>query len=149
MRAVVQRVRGAKVEVEGNVAGEIGGGLAILVGVSENDTEKDVEYIATKVCGLRVFDDGQGKMNLSLKEVGGGILLVSQFTLYGDCRKGRRPSFDGAAGPEKAQKLYGSLVGLLKRMGVNVAEGRFREKMLVKLVNDGPVTILLDSEKRF
>ncbi|MFQ5863447.1 MAG: D-aminoacyl-tRNA deacylase [Candidatus Brocadiales bacterium] len=149
MRAVVQRVRCARVEVEGNPVGEIGCGLVILVGVAQDDTEEDVEYIATKVCGLRVFEDSQGKMNLSLKEVGGGILVVSQFTLYGDCRKGRRPSFGGAAGLEKAKKLCNSLVGFLKQMEVPVAEGRFQEKMLVELANDGPVTILLDSKKQF
>lgn len=149
MRAVVQRVRSAKVEAEGNLVGEIGHGLVVLVGVAEDDTEEDVQYMATKLCGLRVFEDSQGKMNLSIKEVGGGILAVSQFTLYGDCRRGRRPSFDGAAGPEKAKKLYGSLVGLLKQMAVPVAEGRFQEKMIVELANDGPVTILLDSRKQF
>ncbi len=149
MRAVVQRVKRAKVEVEGNVVGEIGFGLAVLVGVAKDDTEEDVRYIAGKLCGLRVFEDSQGKMNLSINETGGGILLVSQFTLYGDCRKGRRPSFDGAAGPEKARELYGSLVGLLRRMEVPVAEGRFQEKMLVELANDGPVTILLDSKRQF
>lgn len=149
MRAVVQRVRYAKVEVEGEIVGEIGCGLVVLVGVGEDDAEEDAEYLATKICGLRVFEDDRGKMNLSLKEVGGGVLAVSQFTLYGDCRKGRRPGFDKAAGPEKAERLYNSVVGRLKQMEVPVAEGRFQKKMLVELANDGPVTILLDSKKQF
>lgn len=149
MRAVVQRVKRAKVEVEGETVGEIGCGLVVLVGVEEEDTETDAEYIAVKVHGLRVFEDRYGKMNLSLKDISGGVLAVSQFTLFGDCRKGRRPSFVAAAGPEKAEKLYSSVVWHLKQMAVPVAEGRFQGKMLVELANDGPVTILLDSKKRF
>ena len=149
MRAVVQRVRYARVKVEGDVVGEIGHGLAVLVGVGEDDTEEDAEYMAAKVCGLRVFEDDRGKMNLSLKETGGGVLAVSQFTLYGDSRKGRRPSFVTAAGPEKAMELYNSVVEHLRQMGVPVAEGMFQGKMLVELANDGPVTILLDSKKQF
>ncbi|HHT9134517.1 MAG TPA: D-aminoacyl-tRNA deacylase [Candidatus Avalokitesvara rifleensis] len=149
MRAVVQRVRCAKVEVEGKVAGEIGCGFVVLIGVEEEDTETDAEYIAVKVHGLRVFEDSQGKMNLSLRDVGGGVLAVSQFTLFGDCRKGRRPSFVAAAGPEKAERLYNSVVERLRQMDIPVAEGKFQGKMLVELANDGPVTILLDSKKRF
>ncbi len=149
MRAVVQRVRHARVEVEENLVGEIGRGFVVLIGVGEGDTEEDAEYVAAKVCGLRVFEDGQGKMNLSLKEAGGGVLAVSQFTLYGDCRKGRRPSFVGAAPPEKAERLYNLVVERLRQMDVSVAEGTFQGKMLVKLANDGPVTILLDSERQF
>ncbi len=149
MRAVVQRVIRAKVEVEGEVVGEIGRGFVVLVGVGDDDTVEDAEYVAAKVCGLRVFEDGDGKMNLSLKEVGGEVLAVSQFTLYGDCRKGRRPSFVAAAAPEKARELYNSVVSRLKEMGVAVAEGRFQGRMIVELANDGPVTVLLDSKKAF
>ena len=149
MRAVVQRVRCAKVEVEGKVAGEIDCGFVVLIGVEEEDAETDAEYIAVKVHGLRVFEDSQGKMNLSLRDVGGGVLAVSQFTFFGDCRKGRRPSFVAAAGPEKAERLYNSVVERLRQMEVPVAEGKFQGKMLVELANDGPVTILLDSKKRF
>lgn len=149
MRAVVQRVRCARVEVEGKITGEISCGFVVLIGVEEGDTETDAEYIAVKVHGLRVFEDSQGKMNLSLGDVGGGVLAVSQFTLLGDCRKGRRPSFVAAAGPEKAERLYNSVVEHLRQMEVPVAEGKFQGKMLVELANDGPVTILLDSKKRF
>ena len=149
MRAVVQRVRRAKVEVEGEVVGEIGRGFMVLVGVGADDTEEDAEYIAAKVCGLRVFEDDDEKMNLSLKEIGGEVLAVSQFTLYGDCRKGRRPSFVAAAAPEKARELYNSVVGRLKQMDVAVAEGRFQGRMMVELANYGPVTVLLDSKKQF
>ncbi|MCQ4575073.1 MAG: D-aminoacyl-tRNA deacylase [Candidatus Brocadiales bacterium] len=149
MRAVVQRVKYARVKVKGDVVGEIGHGLAVLVGVGKDDTEEDAEYMAAKVCGLRVFEDDRGKMNLSLKETGGGVLVVSQFTLYGDSRKGRRPSFVNAAVPEKAEKLYNLVVERLRQVGVPVVEGRFQDKMLVELANDGPVTILLDSKKQF
>lgn len=149
MRAVVQRVRCARVKVNGNVVGEIGSGFVVLVGIAKDDTEEDVRYIASKLCGLRIFEDNQGKMNLSVRDTGGEALLVSQFTLYGDCRKGRRPSFDGAAGPEKALELYNLLIDLLKDMGVSVAKGRFQERMVVELANEGPVTIMLDSRKQF
>jgi D-tyrosyl-tRNA(Tyr) deacylase len=149
MRAVVQRVSWAQVKVEGEVIGRIARGLMVLVGVGVDDTEEDVEYLATKLSGLRVFEDSEGKMNLSLGEVGGQILLVSQFTLYGDCRKGRRPSFDQAAGAGLAQRLYGLLAESLRQKGVEVAEGRFQERMLVELANDGPVTLILNSKRQF
>ncbi len=145
----MQRVSYAQVKVEERLISRIGRGLMVLVGVGAGDTEEDVEYLANKLPTLRVFEDSEGKMNLSLEEVQGQILLVSQFTLHGDCRKGRRPSFDQAAGAELAQKLYRLLVHLLKQKGVGVAEGRFQEKMLVELANDGPVTILLDSKRNF
>ncbi|MEK7242239.1 MAG: D-aminoacyl-tRNA deacylase [Planctomycetota bacterium] len=154
MRAVVQRVSHAQVKVVGveNVQplhSRIGRGLVVLVGVGVGDTEEDVEYLATKLSGLRVFEDSNGKMNLSLEEVRGQMLLVSQFTLYGDCRKGRRPSFDQSAGAETAQRLYNLLVESLRRKGIGVAEGKFQERMLVELANDGPVTLLLDSKRHF
>lgn len=154
MRAVVQRVSYAQVKVEGveNVQplhSRIGRGLVVLVGVGVEDTEEDVEYLAAKLSGLRVFEDSNGKMNLSLEEVEGQMLLVSQFTLYGDCRKGRRPSFDQSAGAEIAQRLYDLLVESLRRKGIGVAEGKFQERMLVELANDGPVTLLLDSKRHF
>lgn len=149
MRAVVQRVSYAQVKVEERLISRIGHGLVVLVGVGVGDTEEDVEYLATKLSGLRVFEDSNGKMNLSLEEVRGQMLLVSQFTLYGDCRKGRRPSFDQSAGAETAQRLYNLLVESLRRKGIGVAEGKFQERMLVELANDGPVTLLLDSKRHF
>ena len=149
MRAVVQRVSYAQVKVEERLISRIGHGLVVLVGVGAGDTEEDVEYLATKLSGLRVFEDSNGKMNLSLEEVKGQMLLVSQFTLYGDCRKGRRPSFDQSAGAEIAQRLYNLLVESLRRKGIGVAEGKFQERMLVELANDGPVTLLLDSKRHF
>lgn len=149
MRAVVQRVSHAQVKVEERLISRIGHGLVVLVGVGVGDTEEDVEYLAAKLSGLRVFEDSNGKMNLSLEEVKGQMLLVSQFTLYGDCRKGRRPSFDQSAGAEMAQRLYNLLVESLRRKGIGVAEGKFQERMLVELANDGPVTILLDSKRHF
>lgn len=149
MRAVVQRVSYAQVKVSERLISGIGRGLAVLVGVGVKDTEEDVEYLATKLPNLRVFEDPAGKMNLSLQEVNGQILLVSQFTLYGDCRKGRRPSFDQAAGAEAAKRLYSLLVDSLRSRGIEVAEGMFQERMSVELANDGPVTLLLDSKKHF
>ncbi|OHB90192.1 MAG: D-tyrosyl-tRNA(Tyr) deacylase [Planctomycetes bacterium RIFCSPHIGHO2_12_FULL_52_36] len=149
MRAVVQRVSYAQVKVEGELISRIGRGLVVLVGVGVGDAEEDVEYLAAKLSGLRVFEDSNGKMNLSLEEVNGQMLLVSQFTLYGDCRKGRRPSFDQSAGAETAQRLYNLLVESLRRKGIVVAEGKFQEKMLIELANDGPVTLLLDSKRHF
>lgn len=149
MRAVVQRVREAKVEVEGRVVGEIGAGFLVLLGVGEDDTESDGEYLANKVANLRVFPDEKGLMNLSLLDTGGALLVVSQFTLWGDCRKGRRPSFAHAARPEKAVALYESFMEKVRAMGIEVASGRFQEMMDVHLINDGPVTLMLDSKKIF
>jgi D-tyrosyl-tRNA(Tyr) deacylase len=149
VRAVVQRVKTAKVVVEGDVVGEIGPGLLILLGVGEEDADEDADYLASKIAHLRIFGDDEGKMNLSLLETGGEALVVSQFTLWGDCTKGRRPSFVRAADPGVANGLYQQFITLLKGMGIRVAEGRFQEMMDVHLVNDGPVTILLDSAKTF
>jgi D-tyrosyl-tRNA(Tyr) deacylase len=149
VRAVVQRVKTAKVVVEGDVVGEIGPGLLILLGVGKEDADEDADYLASKIAHLRIFGDDEGKMNLSLLETGGEALVVSQFTLWGDCTKGRRPSFVRAADPGVANGLYQQFITLLKGMGIRVAEGRFQEMMDVHLVNDGPVTILLDSAKTF
>jgi D-aminoacyl-tRNA deacylase len=149
MRAVVQRVSRAKVTVDGYVTGEIGHGVLVLLGVGGNDQEADAEYLAEKITGLRIFEDEQGKMNRSVSEVGGSVLVVSQFTLYGDVRKGRRPSFDDAARPEKARELYEYFVGRVRATGLACETGRFQEMMDVELVNEGPVTILMDSERRF
>lgn len=149
MRAVVQRVDRAKVTVDGNIAGEIGKGLMVLVGVVEGDTEKDAQYLADKVTGLRIFEDEAGKMNLSIKDIGGEILSISQFTLYGDCRKGKRPSFDKAAKPETAIVLYEKFNELCRQQDIKVETGIFGAHMLVELANNGPVTILLDSSKMF
>lgn len=149
MRAVVQRVAKGKVSVEGQVVGEIGKGYVILLGVQVDDTEKDAAYLADKVVNLRIFPDEDGKMNLSILDVGGSVLVVSQFTLLGDCRNGRRPSFIQAARPEIADDLYNSFVHFLRDSGLNVATGQFQTDMLVEIANDGPVTILLDSKKLF
>jgi D-tyrosyl-tRNA(Tyr) deacylase len=145
MRACVQRVSTASVTVEGQVIGEIGRGLVVLLGVGHDDTEQEVRTLADKVTGLRVFEDDAGKMNLALADVGGAMLVVSQFTLFGDCRKGRRPSFTAAAPPELAERLYEQFVTEVRARGVNVATGRFRANMQVGLINDGPVTLLLDT----
>ena len=145
MRAVVQRVKSAAVQVEGRIIGEIGQGLLVLVGVGRGDEEKDITYLASKLPELRIFEDTSGKFNLSLKEVGGKMLVVSQFTLFGDCRKGRRPSFIEAAEPAEAKRLYEQLILKLRGQGVSVETGEFQAKMEVRLINDGPVTILLDS----
>lgn len=147
MRAVVQLVNHASVTVEGEVTGKIAKGFLVFLGVAEGDTQKDLQYIIDKVVGLRVFEDAEGKMNLSVKDVGGAILAVSQFTLYGDCRHGKRPSFTAAAKPEIANNFYEQFVAGCKEAGVAVETGRFRTHMLVELENDGPVTILLDSSK--
>ena len=148
MRAVVQRVTRAKVTVENQIIGEIQKGLVVLLGVAREDVERDAEYLAAKITALRIFDDEEGKMNLSLKEVGGGMLVISQFTLYGDVRRGLRPSWIDAAAPDKAEPLYEFFVAQV-RMSLNeVATGRFGAEMLVELVNDGPVTLLLDSPAR-
>jgi D-aminoacyl-tRNA deacylase len=149
MRAVIQRVSSAKVTVEGEVAGQIARGLLVLVGVTATDTESDADYLADKIAGLRIFEDADGKMNLSVAEIHGSILAVSQFTLYGDARKGRRPSFDSAARPEQAKQLYDYLVEKIRAAGLPCETGRFQAEMKVELVNDGPVTILLDSTKLF
>lgn len=149
MRAVVQRVSRASVTVEGEVVGSIGRGFLVLLGVGQEDGAGEAEYLAEKVAGLRVFEDEAGKMNLSLAEAGGACLVVSQFTLYGDCRKGRRPSFVAAAGPEQAERLYEVFVEAVRARGITVETGRFRRHMDVELVNDGPVTLLLDSGKAF
>lgn len=149
MRAVVQRVRHASVQVAGEMVGGIGPGLLVLLGVGRTDTEKDAAYLADKIINLRVFADEADKMNLSVRETGGAILVVSQFTLHGDCRKGRRPSYNDAAPPPLAENLYEYFVTTLRGLGAKVATGRFQAMMEVKLLNDGPVTILLDSEKFF
>ena len=149
MRAVVQRVSRARVTVGGEIVGEIGQGLLVLLGVGQGDTDAAAEYLANKIAGLRVFDDDAGRMNRAVGEIGGAVLVVSQFTLFGDVRRGKRPSFDAAAPPEQARRLYGYFVERLRAAGLRCETGRFQEMMLVELVNDGPVTILLDSEKAF
>ncbi len=149
MRAVVQRVSRAKVTVNGEITGEIGLGLLVLVGVAVGDTRADADYLAEKTIGLRIFEDAGGKMNLSVAEVGGALLVVSQFTLYGDARRGKRPSFDAAAPPEQARELYEYFVEKVRASGLRSETGRFQETMQVELVNEGPVTILLDSAKMF
>ena len=149
MRAVVQRVAKAHVEIAGQVVGAIDKGFLVLLGVARGDTAADAAYLAEKTAGLRLFEDSAGKMNLALAEVGGAVLAVSQFTLLGDCRKGRRPGFTDAAPPELADRLYTDYVAALGAMGLPVATGVFRADMRVHLVNDGPVTLLLDSRKAF
>ncbi len=149
MRAVIQRVKEAKVEVNGDIIGKIGEGFLVLLGVGKDDTEEDVQYLADKVLGLRIFEDEAGKMNLSITDVKGEILAVSQFTLYGDSRKGRRPSFDEAAPPDVAERLYELFIEEIRKSGIKVETGKFRALMDVHLVNSGPVTILLDSRKLF
>ncbi len=149
MRAVVQRVRRAQVIVDGETVGEIGRGLLVLLGVTHADTEADADYLAGKIAGLRIFEDANGKMNGDVASVDGGILVVSQFTLYGDVRRGKRPSFDAAARPEHARQLYEYFVERIRAAGLPCQTGRFQEMMQVELVNDGPVTILLDSQKTF
>ena len=147
MRAVLQRVSRATVVIDGETVGAIPRGLLVLLGVAEADTEKEARWLAEKVAGLRVFNDEAGKMNLGVAEVGGGVLVVSQFTLYGDCRKGRRPSFIAAAPPEVAVPLYEAFVNALRALGLPVATGRFGAMMQVELVNDGPVTLILDTKE--
>jgi D-aminoacyl-tRNA deacylase len=149
MRAVVQRVSGAQVSVADELVGNIGPGLLVLLGVSKSDGTSDADYLAGKILGLRIFEDENGKMNLSLAETHGAVLAVSQFTLYGDVRKGKRPSFDEAAPPELARKLYEHFVSKIREAGITCETGRFQAIMQVELVNDGPVTILLDSARKF
>ena len=145
MRAVVQRVRSARVVVGDKVVGAVGQGLLVLLGVAPTDTAAEVQWLADKVVGLRIFRDAYDKMNLSVSDIGGGVLVVSQFTLYGDCRKGRRPSFIGAAPPEIAEPLYEAFVNAVRALGVPTASGRFGAMMQVELVNDGPVTLVIDT----
>ena len=149
MRAVVQRVSRAQVAVNGEITGEIGLGLLVLLGVGRDDTEADAIYLSEKIAGLRILEDDQGKMNRSVQDAGGSVLAVSQFTLYGDVRRGNRPSFDAAAPPEKARQLYEFFVEQIRAAGLRCETGRFQERMKVELVNEGPVTILLDSRKAF
>jgi D-tyrosyl-tRNA(Tyr) deacylase len=149
MRAVIQRVSRAKVTVNDWVIGEIGTGLLVLLGVGQSDTDADASYLAEKIAGLRIFEDQGGKMNLNVVDVAGSVLAVSQFTLYGDVRRGKRPSFDAAAPPEPARRLYDLFVERIRASGLRCETGRFQEMMQVELVNEGPVTILLDSHKTF
>jgi D-tyrosyl-tRNA(Tyr) deacylase len=146
MRAVIQRVAAADVRVDYEIVGRIGPGLLVLLGIARSDEEKDADYLADKAVHLRIFEDGNGKMNRSLLETGGEVLVVSQFTLLGDCRKGRRPSFVEAAPPERAEQLYEYFVDQLKMKGITVATGRFQAMMAVSLINDGPVTLILESK---
>ena len=145
----MQRVSRAQVAVNGEITGQIGLGLLVLLGVGRDDANADATYLVEKIAGLRVFEDAQGKMNLSVQDVGGSVLAVSQFTLYGDVRRGKRPSFDAAAPPEKARQLYEFFVEQIRAAGLRCETGRFQEMMRVELVNEGPVTILLDSGKAF
>ncbi|MGD0919558.1 MAG: D-aminoacyl-tRNA deacylase [Thermodesulfobacteriota bacterium] len=147
MRAVVQRVKSAEVYVEGRLSGKIGKGLLVFIGVGKGDGGEDISYMTSKLPELRIFEDGSGKFNLSLKEIDGEMLIVSQFTLYGDCRKGRRPSFTQAEEPTVAKSLYNRFVSTLEGLGIAVQTGEFQAKMDVHLINDGPVTLLLDSKK--
>lgn len=149
MRAVVQRAARAHVKVDGDTIGEIGRGLVVLLGIGQEDTEKDLEYLADKIINLRIFEDENDRMNISLKDINGELLVVSQFTLYGDCRKGKRPSYDRAARPEEAVELYEKFVERCRSNGMKTETGKFQAMMLVELQNDGPVTILLDSRKEF
>jgi D-tyrosyl-tRNA(Tyr) deacylase len=149
MRAIIQRVSRAKVAVSGDTVGEIGPGVLVLLGVGTGDTRSDADYLAEKTIGLRIFEDPDGKMNLSVSDTGGALLVVSQFTLYGDVRRGKRPSFDTAAAPQQARELYEYFVEKIRATGLRCETGRFQETMQVELVNEGPVTILLDSGKAF
>ncbi|HEV8427122.1 MAG TPA: D-aminoacyl-tRNA deacylase [Pyrinomonadaceae bacterium] len=149
MRAVVQRVTRASVTIDGEAVGEIGNGLVVLLGIARDDTLEDADYLVAKVVALRIFEDPEGRMNLSLKDIDGGLLIVSQFTLYGDVRRGSRPSWSDAAAPEMAEPLYDYFVESSRKLLGRVETGSFRKMMAVELVNDGPVTILLDSRKLF
>ncbi len=149
MRAVVQRVSHANVTIDDQLVGEIGQGFTVLLGVGQGDTEEDAAYLCDKIIGLRVFEDDEGKMNRSLLDIGGGLLVVSQFTLYGDCRRGRRPSFSDAAHPDTARRLYEHFIYLARERQVTVASGQFQATMQVNIHNDGPVTLLVDSRRTF
>jgi D-tyrosyl-tRNA(Tyr) deacylase len=149
MRAVIQRVSESRVEVDGRICGTISAGLLVLLGVEDDDLERDAEYLAEKTAHLRIFSDQQDKMNLSVKDIDGGVLVISQFTLFGDCRRGRRPSFSKAAPPDRADMLYRFFIEKLTGYGLTVQEGIFQAMMKVHLCNDGPVTVLLDSKKTF
>ena len=149
MRAVVQRVTYSKVTVDGEVIGEIQKGLNVLLGIGQDDTDKDIEYVAEKIVNLRIFEDSNNKMNLSLLDIKGELIVVSQFTLYGDCRKGKRPSFDKAARPEAAEVIYNKFLDYLKKFDIKVQTGKFQAMMMVEIQNDGPVTLLIDSKKEF
>jgi D-tyrosyl-tRNA(Tyr) deacylase len=149
MRAVIQRVSRCRVAVDGIMVGEIGPGLLVLLGVRKNDAEPAADYLVEKIIGLRIFEDAEGKMNLSVQDSGGAVLVVSQFTLYGDVRRGKRPAFDAAARPEEAKRLYEYFVGKVRAAGLRCETGEFQAMMEVELVNSGPVTIILDSEKAF
>lgn len=149
MRAVVQRVSSSKVEVDGIVIGKINKGINVLIGISKEDTVEDLQYVKEKIVNLRIFEDENSKMNLSLLDIKGEILAISQFTLYGDCRKGRRPSFIDAEGGEKAEKLYNNFIEMLKETSLKVETGKFGADMKVDIQNDGPVTLLIDSKKNF
>jgi D-tyrosyl-tRNA(Tyr) deacylase len=149
MRAIIQRVKEARVDIGSETVGQIGEGILVLLGAGKDDTRADADYLADKILSLRIFEDPDGKMNLSVTDTGGSLLVVSQFTLYGDCRKGRRPSFDKAAPPEVAEALYEEFVSKLRSRGARVETGRFRAMMDVHLVNWGPVTLLIDSRKEF
>lgn len=149
MRAVVQRVSRCRVTVDGNTVGVIGHGLLVLLGIGKSDAEPAADYLVEKIIGLRIFEDAEGKMNLSVQDSGGGVLVVSQFTLHGDVRRGKRPSFDAAARPEEAKRLYEYFVAKVRAAGLRCETGQFQAMMEVELVNSGPVTILLDSEKLF
>lgn len=149
MRAVVQRVTRASVKVNGEFTGKIAEGLLVLLGVAQDDAESDADYLASKIAGLRIFEDEERKMNRSVVDISGAVLAVSQFTLFGDVRRGKRPSFDGAARPERAQELYEYFVARIRALGLRCETGRFQAMMEVELVNQGPVTILLDSRKLF
>lgn len=149
MRGILQRVSWAKVETDGKVIGSIGQGILLLLGVSDDDTEDDLKYIADKMINLRIFEDDNSKMNLSVKDIGGELLVVSQFTLYGDCRKGRRPSFDKAGNPKFANEMYEKFISYCRQSGLTTQCGKFGADMKVSLLNDGPVTIMLDSTKLY
>ncbi|MFP4017047.1 MAG: D-aminoacyl-tRNA deacylase [Halanaerobiales bacterium] len=149
MRAVIQRVKEARVLVDENIIGEIDSGILVFLGIGKDDTNEDIEYLLDKIIKLRIFEDKEGKMNLSALDLGKELLIVSQFTLYGDCRKGRRPSFSSAAPPARAESLYDSFLNMAKDTGLKVASGQFQAMMEVELKNDGPVTLLLDSKKDF